>query len=157
MALNKGFFAKISDKDFPKVKNFTWYSVEKGGKVYAARSARGHDGKRVRRIYLHREILRTAAPHIDHKNGDGLDCQRQNLRPCTAAQNQGNRTRRNRNNTSGFRGVVWSKAKRCWVAQIMLARKGVFIGHFNNAISAAKAYDTKVRQVRGNFARTNFK
>lgn len=161
LVLNKGLFAKVSNKDYSRVKNFTWFSVKKHGKIYAARTdylpeARKKGLPFCRRVYLHRAIVETFAVHIDHRNGDGLDCQRRNLRPCTAAQNQGNRVCRNRNNTSGFRGVVWSKRKGCWVSQIMIAGKGVFLGHYKNAISAAKAYDAKVRKIRGSFARVNF-
>lgn len=60
---------------------------------------------------LHRLIM-DAVPgdgkHIDHINGDTLDCRRSNLRLVSASENLRNR-KTNSNNTSGFPGVRKNK------------------------------------------------
>lgn len=45
---------------------------------------------------------------IDHINLDTRDCRIENLRGCTSSQNQYN-TRKRGHNTSGFKGVVFSR------------------------------------------------
>lgn len=47
-------------------------------------------------------------------------------------------------NTSGYRGVSWDKQRDKWVSQITIENKHVFIGRFETALSAAKAYDQYV-------------
>lgn len=107
---------------------------------------------------MHREIMR--APEgvlVDHRDGDGLHNWRENLRNCTDAQNKMNRKVISANNTSGYKGVSWSKKKRKWIAQSMINKKHIFIGHFSTPEEAARAYDEKARELFGEFARTNFK
>lgn len=43
-------------------------------------------------------------------------------------------------NTSGFRGVSWSKEKRKWVAQICNFGKTILLGRFKNKKDAIKSY-----------------
>lgn len=78
--------------------------------------------------------------HIDHINGDGTDNRVVNLRICTAAENTRN-CKNSKNNTTGYKGVRKSPTK--FTAQIMLDRKPIYIGSFDDAITAAKAYDNK--------------
>lgn len=48
-------------------------------------------------------------------------------------------------NTSGFRGVSWSKADNTWISQIKVEGKTIYLGSFKTALEAAKAYETYVR------------
>lgn len=47
-------------------------------------------------------------------------------------------------NTSGFRGVSWSKEKSKWAASISVENKIKYLGSFVNKIEAAEAYDNYV-------------
>lgn len=49
-----------------------------------------------------------------------------------------------KNNTSGFRGVSWNKDKKKWDSRITVNYKNIYVGRFNTAIEAAKAYDNYV-------------
>ena len=60
--------------------------------------------------------------------------------------------------TSKWRGVSWYKPKECWIAQICYQSKQRFIGYYNDEEEAAKGYDQKSRELRGeNANRGRFK
>jgi hypothetical protein len=48
-------------------------------------------------------------------------------------------------NTSGFRGVYWHKRENKWVASIRINYKSIYLGGYQTALEAAKAYETYVR------------
>ena len=50
-----------------------------------------------------------------------------------------------KNNTSGYRGVSWSKRDNKWVGQIKVENKLIRLGCFKTALEGAKAYETYVR------------
>jgi hypothetical protein len=103
---------------------------------------------------LHVEIMGKRHNHeIDHINGDALDNRRCNLRFCTRSQNQAN-TLRQRPAVSGFRGVYPHGRK--WQALIKMSGRLRHLGIFEDAVTAAKAWDRAARRVHGNFARLNF-
>lgn len=59
-------------------------------------------------------------------------------------------------NSSGFRGVSFISKRSRWVANININKKRTLIGTFIDPIEAAKAYDTKARELFGDKARLNF-
>ncbi len=77
---------------------------------------------------------------IDHVNGDGCDNRIANLRDVSNEQNVQATLRMPIHNTSGFKGVYWSKRARRWVAGISIKNKRKFIGAFNTAEEASDAY-----------------
>ena len=90
----------------------------------------------------------------DHKNGDGLDNNWDNLRPCSYSQNSQNR-RRGIRNTSGFKGVTSSKRR--WKALIDRGdRSKEYLGTFLTRELAARAYDDAAKKRYGEFALLNF-
>lgn len=90
--------------------------------------------------------------HLDHINGDSTDNRIVNLRECTHQQNHGNR--KIQSNLSGFKGV--SKKDGKWQARVCFNFKRHYLGLFNTAEEAAKAYDAKAKELHGEFARLNF-
>ena len=75
---------------------------------------------------------------IDHINHDKSDNRKSNLRMCTVAQNNFNKGL-SKNNTSGIIGVYWSKKDRKWRSRIMINRKSISLGMFNNLEDAIRA------------------
>ena len=63
---------------------------------------------------------------------------------------------RPKSNSSGFRGVHWSKQHKKWQAQIQTKGKKIFLGYFDTAEEAAHAYDAKAFELWGSNARLNF-
>src|SRR3990167_473031 len=136
LKLSKGKVAIIDDEDFEKVSQWRWCAFWNGWKWYVKRTYKKNSV-----IYLHRFI--TDAPkgvEVDHKNGDGLDNRKENLRVCTRTENSRNRAQQ-KNNTSGYKGVSWNKERRKWDAKIKVGKKHVFIGRFKTKEEAARAYD----------------
>ena len=91
---------------------------------------------------------------IDHINGDKRDDRWTNLRLATPAENNANKGMQ-KNNTSGFKGVVWLKNEGKWRAMLQRRRgeKGIYLGMFETAEEAHAAYVAEVRRVYGEFAR----
>lgn len=125
-------------------------------RLYAVRTVGGRKGKRQ---MLHRVILGLSSPKVqgDHRNGEGLDNRRKNLRRASHAENCRNGARR-RNGTSKFRGVSWDKERQKWIGSIRRpdgnGRK--HLGRFDKERDAALAYDKEAARRYGEFARLNF-
>ena len=78
---------------------------------------------------------------IDHLDSDSLNNSLINLRWCTSATNNQNRTPR-KNTTSQFMGVCFHKATQKWISKIYINGKTKYLGLFTNEVEAAKAYNT---------------
>jgi HNH endonuclease/AP2 domain len=94
-------------------------------------------------IKMHR-LLTNAPPGkvVDHINGDSLDNRVENLRVCSQIENGHNRSRLNKNNSSGVRGVSFHKASGKWRAFIRVDRKQIHLGLFDNKSDAEKAVES---------------
>jgi hypothetical protein len=149
IALTQGKVALVDDEDFELVSQWKWCVLRGKYTWYAVRGCA--DGKSV---LLHREILGLSAgmgDYVDHKDGDGLNNQRSNLRIATQSQNNANA--RNRLNVSSpYKGVCWDKARNVWMARI----SEIFLGRFSSEEDAARAYDEAAVERFGEYARTNF-
>jgi hypothetical protein len=152
--LTQGKVAFVDDADFEYFNQFRWCATKtKYGSFYAHR--RSNSKGQIDYLYLHREIM-NAKPYeyVDHKDGNGLNCQRANMRICTMWENQGNRVL-NRNNSSGFKGVAWKKDREKWRARITKNEKSIHLGYFDHAETAALAYNLAAQKHFGEFAKLN--
>lgn len=163
--IGKGKFAVVDECDFDRLSKFRWRAIKvHSGNVYAFRTTRyvrTSRGKRRREIiFMHSEIL-PGCRQIDHKDGDGLNNRRPNLRPCTQAQNNGNsrkrRTSYGRKPTSQYKGVSLHGPSGLWRANIGVNGKQKYLGYFKNERDAALAYDAAAKTIFGEFARMNFR
>lgn len=110
-------------------------------------------GSRRSEQFLHRYLMPTAA-YVDHINGNSCDNRRSNLRECTLTQNQGNR-KNQINNTSGYKGVSFSKQAKGWKARVNYAKKEYYCGVWSTKELAAEAYNRKASELFGEFAKLN--
>ena len=92
---------------------------------------------------------------IDHRNCNGMDNTRENLRPATRGQNTCNKPKR-KNTTSRYIGVHWAKRDKRWVAQIKYSGGKKWLGNFDSEEAAARAFDEAARRYHKEFARLNF-
>lgn len=88
---------------------------------------------------------------IDHINGDRQDNRFANLRACTHIQNNHNQTVR-RNNSSGVKGVYWSKSLRKWRGQVCLNYRIHHTPAFESIEDAAEAVRLLREQLHGEYA-----
>ncbi len=89
---------------------------------------------------------------VDHRNGNGLDNRRFNLREATHAQNMRNQ-KLNRNNKSGFKGVSYKRSHRKWRACISMHGKTIELGYHDTPEIAYTAYCAGATKYHGEFAR----
>ena len=90
---------------------------------------------------------------IDHDNTDGTHNAISNLRLANKSTNGANRGR-NKNNTSGYKGVIEYRKGR-FSSRIKVKRLGIHLGCFTDPKDAAVAYDKAAIQYFGQFALTN--
>jgi hypothetical protein len=149
--LTQGKVALVDEEDFEWLKEFKWYVVQCRNRWYAARWC----GETKRNVYMHREIVEADdGTQVDHRDGDGLNNRRSNLREATNSQNQMNaEISRGR---SKYRGVDWYAPRRRWRAQIGFNGRQEYIGLFEKEEDAARAYDCRAKELFGEFARLNF-
>lgn len=154
--LTQGKVAIINavDADLADLK---WHARKSRNTFYARRNIPVEPNKQttesMHRVILARKLERPLRKSelVDHIDGDGLNNRRNNLRPATNAQNVRN-SRKRTTNTSGFKGVSWNKEHRKWRAEIMARGKKKFLGLFNTAEEAHKAYCEAAEQLHGEFA-----
>jgi hypothetical protein len=86
-------------------------------------------------VLLHRCILDAPPGHdVDHRNGNTLDCRRENLRIITHQENLRNR-KVSAINTSGYTGVCFKRREQKWQARL----GPIFLGMFDTAEEANAA------------------
>jgi len=107
---------------------------------------------------MHRQIMgEPVGMLVDHRDGDGLNCRRLNLRAATHQQNMMNRTRRQAGKSSRFIGVYWNTERRLWQAQIGTQGTTTNLGRFDDETEAAMARDMAAKSLFGDFAVLNFR
>lgn len=90
--------------------------------------------------------------YIDHIDGNPLNNKIENLRKCTASQNQYNRGL-SKNNKSGVKGVRWDSQYRKWRAMIGIENKYVHIGRYETIEQAKEAIEQVRKEQHKEFAK----
>jgi hypothetical protein len=155
---NKGkYVALVDDEDYDYINQWKW-SFQKIGFAYYAlrREIVDKVGRKRKVILMHRVILNCPkGMQVDHKNHDGLDNRRCNIRICSVSENRRNRTPIG---TSKFLGVHLRKDVRInvWHAQIHYDGNVHGLGSYAIEEDAARAYDKRAKEHHGEFANLNF-
>ena len=119
----------IDKEDLPLWDSGSWYvNVLPSG----VRRVAGRIGGR--RTYFHKEVVDYSI--VDHKNGNGLDNRKYNLRQATKSMNAQNTTARS-DNTSGTTGVGRKRDK--WRARINIDGTEISLGSFDLKMDAVSA------------------
>jgi len=145
--LTKGKVALVDDEDFEFLSNHSWYFAEQG---YACSRIN------YKLVYMHRYIMNAKDnEEIDHRDGNGLNNQRSNLRKCNSTQNKANQ-RKKPIYTSKLKGVYWDKSRNKWNVIVTKNRKRYWLGRYDDEEEAGRAYDKKAKELFGEFACLNF-
>lgn len=136
--LTQGYEAIVDDEDYGLVMKHKWYTNRVGNHIYAYRN--GYS-----RTPLHRFLMKPPIGFVvDHKDGNGLNCQRSNMRIATHTQNRINRVT---HSISGYKGIRQRPNGRWYITSF---------GSFDTAEEAARVYDRLAREIYGEFAKLNF-
>lgn len=153
ISLTQGKTALVDDEDFDYLNEFAWRVQVKhhtcGDLFYAIRH--GKTGEK-ETVLMHVEVALRAglSGKFDHRDNDGLNNQRSNLRVATKQQNAWN-SRKMGNTTSEFKGVSWDASKRKWRSQILIDGK-ILSRRFLTEIEAAAYYAAEAIFHHGEFA-----
>lgn len=139
-------YALVDDEDYEFLNQFSWHLNALGYVAMGCKHSR-------KIITMHRYMACLCDPKVfvDHADGNGLNNQKSNLRPCSMAQNQMNKKPRG---ASKYLGVARNYKK--WRAAIAIKGNLTHLGLFDNEIAAAMVYDAAAIIHHGEFARLNF-
>lgn len=143
--LEQGHFAVVDDESYTMLIQYRWFRSTRGYAVCnLAVGVTGH---------MHKMVLPFGST-VDHRSRNKLDNRKTNLRFCNHSQNGANQEIRVSNGT-GFKGVVWDKARNKYRAQIQVNQRMKNLGRFSTPEEAAAAYDRAAITAWGEFALTN--
>jgi len=139
-------YALVDDDDYEFLNQFNWYLTPKN-------HVKGAFPFFSKRMFMHRFMacLFDTNIHVDHIDGNGLNNQKSNLRPCTNSENSRNRRPWG---ASKYLGVY--KMRDRWGSSIKSNGTVIFLGVFRCEVAAALAYDKAAKKYHKEFARLNF-
>ncbi len=160
--LTQGKFVQVDDEDFDFLNQWKWFASKAHHTYYARRNTKVGEGGKRTSIPMHRVIMKVNDRKIliDHKDHDGLNNCKENIRLATDSGNARNTASRI-NSTSKYVGVsintIIKKGKtyKYWTANIRLNNKQNHIGHFKSEENAAIAYNIMAEKHFGEFANLN--
>lgn len=144
----------VDNDDFEYLNQFKWCAQWNPGtrSFYAVRCSYKRETGKQKAIPMHREIMQPSAGMVvDHINHDTLDNTRKNLRVCTQSENLMN-SRKQKNNTSGLKGVSWHKRDKKWRADISINGKRKHLGNFSTKEFAYESYIKACKKYHKEFA-----
>lgn len=152
--LTMGLKAVVDQVDLGLVSRHKWCASRGHNTFYALANWTKPDGSRTM-VKLHRLIMGAQSGElVDHRDRNGLNNRRSNLRLCSPSQNGGN-AGTSRRNKSGYRGVFWDAQLNRWRAYIEIDRHRRHLGLYDDPWEAAQVYNATARDAWGEFAYQN--
>lgn len=162
--LTQGQTALVDDEDYEFLMQWKWsFRKDKHKFGYAFRSQNYYhpDGKRsARTVYMQIAISDRHGLNLkDHKDGNSLNNQKDNLRPATVQQNVRNKRKsETRKYSSKYKGVQFCKRSNLFISRIRIDKDRIIeIGRFpfDKEKEAAIAYNLSAIQYFGEYAWLN--
>lgn len=146
--LTMGESVIVDDNEYEELSKYKWVlSKPKENHKYAVRYEGGKS------IAMHRQILNCSGrlSLVDHKNGNGLDNRKNNLRICDHQKNAFN-TEKTIKNKSGFKGIYLCQRLKSWCVQMRINKKVKHLGTFKSLEDAITLYKNKSLEIHGDFS-----
>jgi len=158
--LTKYKFAIVDKEDYERLKIFKWRPRYCSNSWYAVRCRKVGEKKGNILVWMHNVILPPPkGKMIDHRNHNGLNNRKSNLRIATRSENMQNRRKWKTPCSSVFKGVVhrnYHNRRKLWNGYISVNGRTICLGCFMTELEAAMAYDRAALKYHGEFACLNF-
>lgn len=141
ISLTQGKVALVDDDIYELIKNQKWCANRLGNTYYALRNSSRKDDPEGKQhpIFLHWLVVGEPLKgfEVDHKDGNGLNNQRNNLKIVTRRKNQQNRIEHRKGQLSG---CYYNKDRKKWQAQITINGIHKGLGRYATEQEAHDAY-----------------
>lgn len=135
-------------EDYDKIKKYCW-CINNNGYILAPQSSTGKN------ILLHRLIMNPSENElVDHIQHRKFDNRKSKLRIVNKNQNAMN-AKLPSNNTSGTKGVYWTKSCNKWCASIKINQNNICLGHYENFEDAVKVRKEAEEKYFGKYSYDN--
>ena len=156
IALTQKQKAIVDDDIYDKYFGVKFYACLSKGRFYARNGTFVFDGKKG--VNLHQIVIGNAPSkqwQITFKNGNSLDCRRENLIYIRKSDNtqKHSKTQKERVKSSKYLGVSFVPAR--YNVRIKFDGKMIHVGSFKTELEAAIAYDNYAKKLWGDKAKIN--
>ncbi|MFH1369974.1 MAG: HNH endonuclease [Planctomycetota bacterium] len=155
--IKKFRFAIVDPYDYDRLRRYKWRINRSNRTFYAFCTLSQGPILRPQVLWMHHLVL--PPPDgllVDHRNHNGLDNRRSNLRLATHSENIQNARKTKSKTSSRYKGVDFVKTTGKYRARIAVADKRLFLGSFSSELDAAKAYDEAAIEYFKEYACLNF-
>ena len=140
----RGLSFYFDKKDYPKIKDYYWCVIKRSHEVICSTN-------NIPNRKLHRYLMGDPqGMEVDHINHNRADCRKENMRVCTHQQNEYN-VPKQRNNSTGHKGVTYHKSYGKYMARISVDHKRITLGFFDTAVEAYNAYVNASQKYHGTY------
>lgn len=150
LELTQGYWAIVDTAQLALLQRHNWCVHKTKGKIYAKTQLAG------RTVYMHRLLVNAPTDPglvVDHRNGDGLDNRRCNLRIATWRENARNSPGAASRRVSAVRGVTKREHRtRPWRAHIYDSLGFKHLGYFETEAEAVAVRVAAEKEIFGEFA-----
>lgn len=147
----------VDDEDFPLLNRFVWTKTKgsREAKTFYARTS-----IRSKKLLAHHLVFGRMNPTlmIDHRNHNGLDNQKDNLRTATKQQNAWNTEKMKTKHQSKYKGVHFRRNKqgeKRWFVVLRKNYKTFSFGTQDSELEAVRVYNKEAMRMFGEYACLN--